>query len=263
MTQKGWHAVKRNNQTAKKFISLGNVRNCEEKERVKDGWVCIRTGVRLQFFLWNCFYFVQLSRDWYRANSKRLIISSSLCFSISFFWVSESASSRFSTFMSLFLHIYLLRAPSISRYIIILVSLVLLRPFSTSQPRVVWHKTSTKSGLTSSDYFADSFVFHGRKSSVVINFPDAYAVLVVILPPGMLLTQFTWHFRSVFFSLGDRWTSCFATYITYSACKRNLPIAIQQASKRVWTPVTLLCSLSYEPPYSSSYELDVILQGWI
>ena len=130
------------------------------------------------------FFFVLVSRNCYRANSKHLMISASMFFNLRTFAkrpiVFLLASYQLSTLASLFIHISFLstglflhtsplRASSvISRHLVflILVSLVQPTPLSTSRPWAVWHKASAMSSLTS-DSSAASFVHlcshHGSK----------------------------------------------------------------------------------------------------
>ena len=99
-------------------------------------------------------------------------------------------------------------------------SLVLLRPFSTSQACVVQCKASSQSGMMSSE--SSSFSL-GQKSSVVMyNFLEAHAILVVTLRSG--------------------WHAIYAIYVTFTPCfvylKTQVPILICDPFK--------LCSMSKE-----------------
>ena len=183
------------------------LRNSGVKERVEDGWVCIHSGVTVQFSVNR--FFVLLSRDWYRANSKHKSSQLLYVFQLQdickapFLFLLEAYP--FSTLASLILHISLLsrvcffptslhRASSImSRHLIIIsrhLIIIQLRPFSITQPGADWLKASS---VMSSDSSAGSIVLTlGRKSSVVITFsrrlrnPQGHT-----LPSGMPPTQFT------------------------------------------------------------------------
>ena len=69
---------------------------------------------------------------------------------------------------------------------------------------------------------------------LLYNFSDAYTIIMVTLPSSRLTMQCTCYFPYIFFVIGNRWRSCFATHITHAACQRNLPVAIQQMKYDQW-----------------------------
>ena len=90
-----------------------------------------------------------------------------------------------STFMSLFLPTSLLHTSSIiSRYFLILVSLLLFRLFSTSQSWALWHKTSAQCSMMSSDSSAGSFILTASKifSCYIIFWMPTQSSLLDFLP---------------------------------------------------------------------------------
>ena len=140
-------------------------------------------------------FFVFLSWHWYRADWKHLIFSAFKCFStlapsqgtsFSLFRdhtrFCECISSRFTTFMNLFLHISLLCVSNM-----IAIHLILLAPnFSWSRTAQAflylsnlapWHKYSAQSCLT---LLPAPFALWVENLQWLYNFPDAHPILVVI-----------------------------------------------------------------------------------
>ena len=180
----------------------------------------------------NRFFFVLLSRDWYRANWKHLIISAFICFSTSFSF-RDHTRFRLSQ-VCFFTRLNFVRL-TFNLSFLILTSLVQLRPFSTSKRGAVWHKARALSGVTSSDSSGDSFLLiRSKKKKNLLslnNFSDAHAILMVRLPSGVPPTQFTRYFRHVLPILRHRCTSCFDTLVTFVACQWLLLVGIQHYAK--------------------------------
>ena len=138
----------------------------------------------------------------------------------SHFFFNEPFSSHFSAscvwcFIRAFNHIIFL----------ILASLVQLWPFSASQFLAVLHKTSAQSGATSSNSFAGFFVLLCTHDGSKIF--SCYIILGTTTLSSWSHLFPACHPRNsrgisavFFFSLGHRWTSCFATHVTYAASQR-------------------------------------------
>ena len=108
---------------------------------------------------------------------------------------------------------------------------------------LLYNKASTQSSVMSRDSSAGSFILCGSKIfSGEIIFLYAHTMLVVTLPSGLPLLQFIWHFHHVLFTLRNRWPSCFATHITFTACQRHLSVSIQHLQIGKWLQVLLFNS---------------------
>ena len=117
--------------------------------------------------------------------------------------------------------------------------LVQLRLFSTSQPRVVWHKTSTQRSITSSSSSAgllhSPLISLGSTSFLVYiiswmltqsswsHLPPTrcrWKRLLSSMPPTQLIQHIHWE-NTILFTLGNRCTFCYATHTLYAECQRD------------------------------------------
>ena len=173
------------------------------RERVEDGWDRERYESSV-----NRFFFVLLSVQGHLKALNYLSFSSLPIFAIRRHWI-IFISTRFSAFTSL----------------------VLLRLFSTFQPRAVWRKASAQSSITSSNSSVDRLRSPRSKSSLVYiifrtptqslqSHPSSrctWTRLLFSMPP----TQLTRHFRRgntcILFNLKNRCTFCYAISATYVA----------------------------------------------
>ena len=137
------------------------------------------------------FFFLRLSRDWYGANPKRLIIWAPITFYFifmtflrhTFFLLFGSYSFRleracFFKFILLsracfFTPLHYLEAFNHLSFLI-LASLVQPRPLSTFHPWAVWHKASVQRGVTFSESTAGSFVPNQVEHLCLSHVPDTH-----------------------------------------------------------------------------------------